>query len=66
MKELKEEFLIPKGYKPKIIDVQFKRIRDMPGNCFIEKRKGALKKKKKLNSQEIKGLIALSVQPFPT
>ena len=48
--ELKEEFLIPRGYKPKIIDGQFKRIRELPGNSYGEKRKEALKKKERTSS----------------
>ena len=43
--ELKEEFLIPRGYKPKLIDGQFKRMMELPGNTYSEKRNGALKKK---------------------
>ena len=31
LSELKKEFLIPRGYTPKIIDGQFDRIRNLPG-----------------------------------
>ena len=45
--ELKEDFLIPRGYKSKIIDGQFKRIKELHGNSYLEKRKDALKKKER-------------------
>ena len=43
--ELKEEFLMPRGYKSQIIDGQFKRILELPGNLYCDKRREALKKK---------------------
>ena len=64
LQELKEEFLIPRGYKPKIIDGQFKRIRDLPGNCFIEKRKGALKKKETQKSGNKRVIAPFQYNPF--
>ena len=45
--ELKEDFLIPRGYKPKIIDGQYKRIMELPGDTYLQRRKEALKKKEK-------------------
>ena len=57
LKELKEEFLMPRGYKSKIIDGQFKRIQELPGNSYIEKRKEALKKKEK-KTENNKRLVA--------
>ena len=45
--ELKEEFLMPRGYKPKIIDGQFKRISELPGDSYCDRRKEALKKKER-------------------
>ena len=47
LRELKEDFLIPRGYKSKIIEGQFKRILELPGDTYFEKRKEALKKKEK-------------------
>jgi hypothetical protein len=37
LNELKNNFLIPRGYKPKIVDCQFDRVRKLPGNTFEEK-----------------------------
>ena len=43
--ELKSDFLIPRKYNAKVIDAQFTRIKNLPGENFKEKRKNALKKK---------------------
>ena len=43
--ELKNDFLIPRQYNPKVIDSQFKRIRNLPGMDYIERRKKTLEKK---------------------
>ena len=43
--ELKNKFLLPRNYKSRIIDNQFKRVRDLPGDTYAEKRKLALQKK---------------------
>ena len=45
LKELKEDFLIPRDYKPRIIDAQFKRLRELPGVNYDDKRREANKKK---------------------
>ena len=45
LKELKEHFLIPRDYKPRIIDAQFKRLTELPGANYDEQRREALKKK---------------------
>ena len=58
LKELKNDFLIPRQYKPRIIDTQFKRIRDLPGTNYEDKRKEALKKKEKEESQNKDRIIA--------
>ena len=36
-----------RGYKTNLIDVQFERLRNLPGNNFEEKRYFSLKKKRK-------------------
>ena len=43
--ELKNNFLLPRNYKSRIIDSQFKRVKELPGDTYTEKRKLALKKK---------------------
>ena len=47
LKELKEHFLIPRDYKPRIIDAQFKRLTELPGDNYDEKRREDLKQKDK-------------------
>ena len=44
LSELKNEFLIPRGYKAQIIESQFKRVRNLKGNTYTEKRLFALEK----------------------
>ena len=44
LKELKDDFLIPRGYKSKIVENQFDRIRGLPGNTYEEKRLISLEK----------------------
>ena len=38
---------MPRGYKSNIIDGQFKRILELPGTLYSDKRKEALKKKER-------------------
>ena len=45
LEELKSEFLIPRNYKSKLIDLQFAKVRQLPGETFNEKRNLALLKK---------------------
>ena len=45
LSELKNEFLIPRNYKSKLIESQFDKVRNLPGNTFTEKRNLALVKK---------------------
>ena len=47
LSELKNDFLIPRNYNSKVIDSQFKRIRNLPGQTYSEKRNLALEKKEK-------------------
>ena len=57
LSELKEDFLIPRGYKASIIDGQFKRILELPGDSYFDKRKEALKKKER-NQGDNKRIIS--------
>ena len=45
--ELKNDFLKPRNYKPKLIDGEFEKVKAISGNTFKEKRKEALKKKER-------------------
>ena len=62
--ELKDDFLIPRGYKPKLIDGQFKRILGLPGNNYLEKRKGALKKKEKNQGDNRRIIVPFQYNPL--
>ena len=56
--ELKEEFLMPRGYKPKIIDGQFKRISELEIHIVIGGKKPL--KRKKGNKEITKESLLLS------
>ena len=44
LEELKKEFLLPKNFKLKLIDEEFEKVRNLPGNTFSTRRRQALKK----------------------
>ena len=54
MTELKNNFLLPRNYKSRIIDSQFKRVRELPGENYSEKRKFALEKKTRAEDPRMK------------
>ena len=54
--ELKNNFLLPINYHAKVIDSQFKRVKNLPGENYSEKRKNALKKKE-IKENENKGRV---------
>ena len=47
LSELKNNFLIPRNYTSKLINNQFKRVRELPGANYTERRKLALEKRQK-------------------
>ena len=51
--ELKSDFLLPRNYHPKVVDSQFKRVKNLPGENYCEKRKLALVKKEKVKTKKI-------------
>ena len=63
LKELKENFLIPRGYKSKLIDGQFERLRNLPGTDYIEKRNLCLEKKMKENNHEDRIIVPMNFNP---
>ena len=64
LQELKTEFLVPRNYHPRIIDAEFKKIRNLPGDNFSERRMNALEKKKP-KEKETKRLTApFNFNPF--
>ena len=46
--ELRNEFLIPRNYKAKIIDAEFEKVRNLPGDSFTTRGRQALLKVKKM------------------
>ena len=50
--ELKNNFLIPRNYTNKLINNQFNRVRELPGNTYAEKRNLALEKKQRVNGTD--------------
>jgi hypothetical protein len=61
--ELKAEFLVPRGYKPNLIDCQFNRVRKLPGNTFIEKRKLVLEKQDRKKKNEDRIIVPIDYNP---
>ena len=61
--ELKKDFLIPRGYKPKVIDHQFDRVRGLSGNTFEEKRIFSLKKQEKLDKNKDRVIVPVDFNP---
>ena len=61
--ELKKDFLLPRGYKSKLIDEGFRKIKDLPGNTFEEKRNEALKKKIKEDKNKGRIIVPIDYNP---
>ena len=60
---LKKDFLIPRGYKSSIIDEQFKRIKELPGDTYSSIRQLALEKKNKLNDNSDRVIVPFNYEP---
>jgi hypothetical protein len=63
LSELKNNFLIPRGYTPKLIDGQFERIRKLPGNTFEEKRFYSLEKQVRENRHKDRIIVPIDYNP---
>ena len=50
--ELKKDFLMPIGYKSRLIEAQYDCVRNLPGENYVEKRKLALEKKVRLKQSD--------------
>ena len=61
--ELKNNFLIPRGYKPKVIDCQFDRVRDLPGQSFEDKRTFSLKKQIREDKNKDRIIVPIDFNP---
>ena len=66
LEELKNNFLIPRNYKPSLINVEFERVRELPGDDFIERRRGALEKIEKEERNHERIIAPLDYDPPPT
>ena len=63
LQEMKNNFLKPRGYSPKMIEEQFEKIRNLPGDSFIERRQLCLEKKKKENKKEDRIIVPVDFNP---
>ena len=63
LKELKHDFLMARGYKSKIVDAQFDRIRGLPGNNFEEKRLFSLEKQTKEDKNKDRIIVPIDYNP---
>ena len=63
LKELKTEFLIPRNYNSKNVEAQFTRVRNLPGENYVEKRKNSLEKKKN-NVQTERTIAPMDYNPL--
>ena len=58
LSELKRDFLLPRNYHSRVIDSQFKRVKNLPGETYKERRKIALQKKEKKKEDRSDRVIA--------
>ena len=63
LEELKQKFLIPRGYTPKMIDNAFEKVRNLPGDSFEDKRANALQKKEKVDNTKDRIVVPLDFNP---
>ena len=54
---------MPRGYKSKIVDAQFDRIRGLPGNNFEEKRLFSLEKQTKEDKNKDRIIVPIDYNP---
>ena len=60
---MKNNFLKPRGYSPKMIEEQFENIRNLPVDSFIERRQLCLEKKKKQKKKEDRITVPVDFNP---
>ena len=63
LKELKNNFLMPRNYKPSLINLEFDRVRGLPGDDFNERRRGALEKVEKEQKNNDRIIAPLDFNP---
>ena len=64
LEELKTEFLIPRKYHPKVIDAEFRKVRNLPGNNFTERRKKSLEKRPAKDKKTSRLAAPFNFSPF--
>ena len=64
LEDLKTNFLIPRNYHSKIIEAEFKKIRNLPGANFQEKRINSLEKKIQKDKQTNRLTAPFNYNPF--
>ena len=52
LKELRNDFLIPRNFKPTLIDTEFEKVRQLPGDTFSDKKKAGTKKSREKIPQQ--------------
>jgi hypothetical protein len=63
LEEMKNNFLKPRGYKTKMIEEQYKRIRNLPGDDFKERRQLSLQKQNKETRREDRIIVPVDFNP---
>ena len=63
LEELKTDFLKPRNYRSKLIDEQFMKIKDLPGNSYKEKRDNALRKVEKTDKNSDRVIMPIDFNP---
>ena len=61
---MKNNFLLPRNYHPKVVESEFKKVRNLPGDCFEEKRKNSLVKKLPKDKQTKRLTAPFNFNPF--
>ena len=64
LEELKIDFLMPRKYHPKVIDAEFKKVRNLPGNNFTERRLKSLEKMKRKDNKSNRLVAPFNYNPF--
>ena len=64
LEELKNDFLIPRNYHPNIIEAEFKKIRNLPGADFMDRRKNSLVKKTSKDKETKRLTAPFNFDPF--
>ena len=64
LEELKHDFLIPRKYKPSLIDKEFMKVRKIPGENFKVQRREALKKVERISGTKNRVVAPLDYNPL--